>query len=54
MGRGTGTHLDGVGGVDGDLVIRGVTVGQAQVIVLKLHVHIGEDELRRWEGERGG
>lgn len=33
------------GRVDGDLVIGLVTVRKAQVIVLQLHVHVGQDEL---------
>ena len=38
--------LDGFRAVDGHLVIRLVTVGEAKVIILALHVHIGEDQLQ--------
>jgi hypothetical protein len=41
------THLDGVGCINGDLVVCGVAVGQPQVVVLQLEVDIGEDELQR-------
>lgn len=33
------------GGVDGDLVVRLVPVGQTQVKVLQLNVHMWQDEL---------
>lgn len=39
-------HQDRVRGVDGDLVVRGVTAGQAEVEVLDLEVHVRQDELR--------
>ena len=40
------THQDGVRGVDGDLVVGGVAVGQPQVVVLDVQVQVGQDELR--------
>ena len=39
--------LGGDGRVNGDLVVSLVTVWQTQVIVLQLHIHIGEDELEK-------
>ena len=37
--------LDGVGGVDRDLVVGGVAVLDAQVVVLQLDVEVGQDQL---------
>lgn len=34
-------------GVNGDLVISLVSVGQTQVKVLQLHIHVGQDELQK-------
>ena len=36
--------LDGVGGVDGDLVVGGVAVLDTQVVVLQVHVEVGQDQ----------
>ena len=44
--------LDGVGGVNGDLVVGGIAVGQPQIVVLNLEVHVREDELRSEEMKR--
>ena len=38
--------LSGQSGVDGDLVVGLVAVGQTQVEVLELHVDVRQDELR--------
>lgn len=48
-------HLDGIGGVNGDLVVGGVAAGQPQVVILQLEVDVREDELRVrvQEGEKG-
>ena len=40
-------HLDGVRGVNGDLVVRLIPVRQPQVVVLDLEVHIRQDQLRK-------
>ena len=37
--------LDGLGRLDGDLVVGGVPVGQAQIVIFGVQVHKGEDEL---------
>jgi hypothetical protein len=37
--------LDGVGGVDGDLVVGGVAVLDAEVVVLQVDVEVGQDQL---------
>jgi len=47
------SHLDGIGGIDGNLVISLVTVGQAKVIILNLQVQIREDELKETRWTRG-
>ena len=38
--------LDGLGGVDGHLVIGSVTVGQSEIIVQALHIKVGKDQLK--------
>ena len=38
-------HQDGVRGVDGDLVIGGVSAGQSEVEVLDVEVHVRQDKL---------
>ena len=40
-----GTHQDGVGSVDGDLVVGCVAVRQAQVVVLDVQVQVRQDKL---------
>lgn len=47
-------RLDGVGGVDGNLVVGGVAVGQAQIVVLNLEVDVREDELQWMHGKQWG
>lgn len=37
--------LDGLGGVDGDLVLGGITVLQAEIVVLQVNVEVRVDEL---------
>lgn len=37
--------LDGLGGVDGDLIIGLVTVLEAEIVVLEVDVEVGVDEL---------
>ena len=47
-GRAFNAHrvlLDGLGGINRDLVIRLVSVGQAQVVVLEVDVEVRVDEL---------
>ena len=36
---------NGVGGVDCNFVVGGVAVGHAEVVVLKLDIQVGQDEL---------
>src|SRR4029077_15991083 len=37
--------LDGFGGFDGDLVVRLIAVLDAEVVVVQVHVEVGQDEL---------
>lgn len=39
--------LDGQSRVNGDLVVRGITVGQAQIIVQSFHIHIRKNKLNK-------
>lgn len=41
------THLDGFCCLDSDLVVGGVTVGQAQVEILDVQVKVGQDQLEQ-------
>jgi hypothetical protein len=46
--------LDGLCRLDGDLVVGGIAVGQAQVEVDDVQVKVGVDELYEQEGEARG
>jgi hypothetical protein len=37
--------LDGLGGIEGDLVVGLITVGQAEIVVLEVDVEVRVDEL---------
>jgi hypothetical protein len=39
-------HLDGLGCIDGNLVVGGIPVGQSQVEVLDLQIQVWQDELQ--------
>lgn len=41
--------FNGIGGVDGDLVIRLVAVLEPKVKVLNIHIHVRRDELTAYQ-----